>query len=89
MTVVNSVHHQYSLRLARPSNFAYFLNPRQIAPPNPMPYCGQSNENGYIGWLTMLRSSRLVGLHPKMRSDAALAALIFAGESVDAGPVHP
>jgi len=29
---VNSAHHQYSLRLARPSNFAYFLKPRPIAP---------------------------------------------------------
>ena len=29
---VNNAHHQYSLRLARPSNFAYFLKARRIAP---------------------------------------------------------
>ena len=36
-TVVNSAHHQYSLRLARPANVAYFVKPRRIAPAKPMP----------------------------------------------------
>ena len=35
--VMKSVHHQYSPRLARPSNRAYFLNAREIASPKPIP----------------------------------------------------
>jgi hypothetical protein len=34
---VNSAHHQYSLRLARPENLAYFLKPRLMASMKLMP----------------------------------------------------
>lgn len=36
-TAMPSIHHQYSLRLARPSNRAYFRNARRMALPKETP----------------------------------------------------
>lgn len=41
--MLNSVNHQYSLRLARPEKVAYFWKKRLTAEPNEAPYNGWFN----------------------------------------------